>query len=423
MKLLYGLLMGLCVSSGYAQTTTYFEQNFSSSSNVADYKGGGTNKFTEILGNTPSTTGINNEALTLTKASGGQVRFAKTDDLFSANPTILYVQFTVSVDITEPSAAVNPYNYLYFGNLNDNGSLPTNASVFARLGFHFPTAGNSFNLHLQDGGSVTKGPYTGTKTITWVLNVSGNPTTYTDEDGRTGTLAANKMDIWVDNSLEFDEASELSTGVSPTDFKFLWNNSNGTLTVDNLKILGSQGPMPVELLYFKAVASASQVRLNWATASEKNARSFVVERSTDAEQYEVLETYKASGTTNERKEYRGVDENPLPGKSYYRLRQIDEDGTEYVCRTVSVERPESAELDIQILGNPLLNAQQFTIRTTARDVSYELYTHQGEPIPMRVTRADGNQDDLQLQQGLRKGLYLLRATQAKAVVTRRIVVE
>lgn len=198
MKYFYLAVLACLLTKLQAQTTTYFEQNFNSSSEAADYKGGGLNKFTELLANSPSTLDLSSQNLTFTKAAGSQVRFAKTDDLFTATPTVLYVQFTISANITEVSSATTPYNYLYFGNLNDNGSLPANASVFARLGFHFNTVGDSFQLHLQEGGSVNKGPYSGTKTITWVMNVSGAPTTYTDGSGHSGSLEGNKMDIWVD---------------------------------------------------------------------------------------------------------------------------------------------------------------------------------------------------------------------------------
>ncbi|MDQ1086895.1 T9SS type A sorting domain-containing protein [Siphonobacter sp. SORGH_AS_1065] len=420
MKYLYSFLLLCGVNLTYAQVTTYFEQDFSSSSNTADYKGGGPNKFTELVANGSSTIDLSSQKLTLNKAAGSQIRFSKTDDLFTQTPTILYIQFTISANITETSNATTLYNYLYVGNLNDNGSLPANASVFARLGFHFNTLGNSFQLHVQEGGSVNKGPYSGTKTVTWIMNVSNASTSYNDDEGRVGTLEANKMDIWVDNSLEFDEASELSTGVMPTDFKFIWNNSNGTVTFDNLKIKGSMGPMPVELVYFKVTPVGTKVRMNWATSQEKNAKSFVVERSKDAEFFEVIGTYEASGTTTQRNEYSAVDEDPLSGTSYYRLRQIDEDGTQYICRTVSVVRNRPT-FEWQVMGNPAVSAKAIYVQAI-QQMSYELFSKSGQPVPLKVDQLTSEQTLLSPMAMLESGMYVLRASVGNQTSSQRIII-
>lgn len=420
MKYFYLAVLAGLVTNLQAQTTTYFEQNFNSSSTVADYKGGGLNKFTELLANSPSTIDLSSQNLTLTKAAGSQIRFSKTDDLFTTTPTVLYVQFTISANITEISTATSPYNYLYFGNLNDNGSLPANASVFARLGFHFNTVGDSFQLHLQEGGSVNKGPYSGTKTITWVMNVSSAPTTYTDDSGHSGSLEANKMDIWVDNSLEFDEASELSTGVVPSDFKFIWNNSNGTVTFDNLKIQGSIGPMPVELVYFRASPAGAKVQMNWATNQEKNARSFVVERSKDAELFEIIGTYAASGTTTQRKEYAATDQSPLGGTSYYRLRQVDEDGTQHICRTVSVVRKD-ADVTWQVMGNPAVSSRTITVEASQK-MTYELFSKTGRAIPLQVQEMSSRQTILSSFEALESGVYVLKASAGGNSSSQRVII-
>ncbi|OMP12913.1 hypothetical protein COLO4_02588 [Corchorus olitorius] len=195
------------------------------------------------------------------------------------------------------------------------------------------------------------------------------------------------MDIWVDNSLEFDEASELSTGVVPSDFKFIWNNSNGTVTFDNLKIQGSIGPMPVE---------------------KKIARSFVVERSKDAELFEIIGTYAASGTTTQRKEYAATDQSPLGGTSYYRLRQIDEDGTQHICRTVSVVRKD-ADVTWQVMGNPAVSSRAITVEASQK-MTYELFSKTGRAIPLQMQEMSSRQTILSSFEALESGVYVLRAS-------------
>ncbi|GAB2864466.1 hypothetical protein GCM10027044_26530 [Hymenobacter ruber] len=86
--------------------------------------------------------------------------------------------------------------------------------------------------------------------------------------------------------------------------------------------------LPVELVLFNAqVLDDQKVGLDWVTASEKNSRAFVVERSSDGKVFRELSSVAAAGTTQQQTTYHATDEQPLPGTSYYRLRQIDLDGT------------------------------------------------------------------------------------------------
>jgi len=93
-------------------------------------------------------------------------------------------------------------------------------------------------------------------------------------------------------------------------------------------LVGTCAPLPVELILFTATITVRQaVALHWITASEKNSHSFVVERSADGKVFRSLRTLAAAGSTQARTAYDLTDEQPLAGTSYYRLRQVDLDGT------------------------------------------------------------------------------------------------
>ena len=100
---------------------------------------------------------------------------------------------------------------------------------------------------------------------------------------------------------------------------------------------GSFTLLPVELLYFTAVPEGEHVALHWATATELNNAGFQVERSGDGERFETIIRTPGMGTTQQVTEYKEVDHDPLPGLSYYRLRQTDLDGTETWSNTVAVQ--------------------------------------------------------------------------------------
>lgn len=100
---------------------------------------------------------------------------------------------------------------------------------------------------------------------------------------------------------------------------------------------GSFTLLPVELLYFTAMPEGDGVVLNWATATELNNAGFQVERSGDGERFTIIIRVPGMGTTQQVTEYKELDRDPLPGLSYYRLRQTDLDGTETWSNTVAVQ--------------------------------------------------------------------------------------
>lgn len=88
----------------------------------------------------------------------------------------------------------------------------------------------------------------------------------------------------------------------------------------------TNAPLPIELLYFDALAIGAQVALNWATATEQNNDFFTVERSADGLIWEEVLVMNGAGTSIHKIDYSAVDSRPLSGLSYYRLKQTDYDG-------------------------------------------------------------------------------------------------
>lgn len=84
---------------------------------------------------------------------------------------------------------------------------------------------------------------------------------------------------------------------------------------------------PVEWLDFEATPIDSKVRLDWSTASENNNDFFTIERSKDGLIFESLFQVASAGNSQSIQSYQGFDENPLPGRAFYRLQQTDFDGT------------------------------------------------------------------------------------------------
>ncbi len=86
-------------------------------------------------------------------------------------------------------------------------------------------------------------------------------------------------------------------------------------------------PLPVSLLYFEATKMESYVALNWATSEEHNNLEFVIQKSSDGLNFDSIGTVIGNGNTNVTSIYSFEDHTIASGTSYYRLMQVDRNGT------------------------------------------------------------------------------------------------
>lgn len=105
--------------------------------------------------------------------------------------------------------------------------------------------------------------------------------------------------------------------------------SGGAGTVENVTI---QAPLPVSLARFTAVAVRLDAQLRWTTASERDNDRFVVERSADGSAFEAVGTVRGQGNSTKAVDYAFADAGAARYAAsgqplYYRLRQVDLDGT------------------------------------------------------------------------------------------------
>ncbi len=105
----------------------------------------------------------------------------------------------------------------------------------------------------------------------------------------------------------------------------------------NWTLVDRSSPLPIELLHFTAKLDAkSEVDLSWATASERNNAWFVIEKTRDAKEYHFVNRTPGAGNSSSTREYTAKDPAPFQGLSYYRLAQIDYDGTTVYSPLVAI---------------------------------------------------------------------------------------
>jgi hypothetical protein len=134
------------------------------------------------------------------------------------------------------------------------------------------------------------------------------------------------------------------------------NNTNNTVTVSNIDgfspwvLVKDDWELPVELLSFTAKLNSPFVDIVWITSNEFNNEYFEIERTLNFETVETLHREAGAGFSNREISYTYTDEKPYSGVSYYRLKQVDFDG--------SISYSDWQAINIQEHDKPQLNENE-----------------------------------------------------------------
>ena len=114
--------------------------------------------------------------------------------------------------------------------------------------------------------------------------------------------------------------------------------------------------LPVELLSFEAKNNDKTVDLTWTTASESNNAGFDIEQSNDGKTFDKIGFVKGSGTTSQKQNYTFKDNTPLSTTAYYRLQQVNFDGSKVSSNIITVELKNKGK-GVKIYPNPIKDGQ------------------------------------------------------------------
>lgn len=149
-------------------------------------------------------------------------------------------------------------------------------------------------------------------------------------------------------------------------------------------------PLPVELVSFKAEVEGEKVQLLWSTASELNNDFFIVERWIDGELFEPIGTVDGSGTTNELINYGFVDRSPVNGLSYYRLKQVDFDGTTAFSEIIQVDFYSGlSDVTVLLYPNPASDFFHVNIDATIENAEVRIIDQLGRDMTAGIEREEG----------------------------------
>ena len=135
--------------------------------------------------------------------------------------------------------------------------------------------------------------------------------------------------------------------------------------------------LPTKISYFQLRKNGNRVDVEWTTGNEFNNDYFDIERSLDGQNFERIVRAKGAGTSSSGHQYHAIDSFPASGLNYYRLKQVNFDGSfdysEILTETMQLS------VSVSLFPNPV-NDNRAQLRFTAPDkcnVSLEIRDYSG----------------------------------------------
>lgn len=144
------------------------------------------------------------------------------------------------------------------------------------------------------------------------------------------------------------------------------------------------GVIPVELNSFTAIGTKTGIQLNWETTTETNNLGFDIERSSNGKDFQKIGFVSGKGTTTSKSVYSFLDQSDDFTKQYYRLKQIDLNGSFKYSPTVEIDLSVPATFNLsQNYPNPFNPTTTFSFGLPVEsDVKVAIYNSVGEFVKM-----------------------------------------
>ncbi len=241
-----------------------------------------------------------------------------------------------------------------------------------------------------------------------------------------------KVMVWNTASSEWDDKGGVNFSGGNTISQGSFESSVSTSFSERIFILGSSdaaNALPITLESFTGYVENDSHYLEWITSSEINNDYFELQRSVDGLTYEVLTTVEGAGTTSDKQFYDYVDRSPVFGKNYYRLVQVDIDGTRYdEGDIILLENANQLErLDYKMYPNPTRGSNvnlEISTPDSDREAVVSMYDLQGRRYYRGVISS--NQlfmpITIQLSNDAKSGMYIVIVEQGDFKVQKKLLI-
>ena len=166
-------------------------------------------------------------------------------------------------------------------------------------------------------------------------------------------------------------------------------------------------PLPVELIEFYGISNGHSVELYWTTASELNNDYFDIEKSDDGVNFLAIGRVNGNGTTDNRHTYHFTDYSISEKPTYYRLKQVDFDGSNEYSKLIVVNSFLGQNEAVSVYPNPGNNAKDSYISSVSSIKSVSIIDVNGRQI-LNLKPEAGSDRQLKLPRFMNSGIFILK---------------
>ena len=177
---------------------------------------------------------------------------------------------------------------------------------------------------------------------------------------------------------------------------------------EDYPVISQAAPLTIKLLDFNATLTRDKnVLLNWKAYADNEAAGFEVERSTDQNGWEKIGTVNLN-TSAFTADYSLLDQQPVTGKSYYRLKMIEKSGSSRYSNTRLIQI-DNLITNLKIYPNPVKNDVTVSFNSVV-DQTATLYVRSmaGEVMIKKSMGLSHGDNRISFKtDGLSNGLYIV----------------
>lgn len=185
--------------------------------------------------------------------------------------------------------------------------------------------------------------------------------------------------------------------------------------------------LPITLISFDTeTGDNGTVHITWATAAEINNEYFELQRSEDGIKFETVQVLEGAGNSSIRLDYNTTDVPPMNTIVYYRLNQVDYDGTNTYSDLIAI-KVNQFEFGFDVAPNPTKG--QFTIRmdnATAEELNITIYNTLGQIVKIDNAVTEPGLPvklDVSLNSDLPSGSYFVNVTAGNDQMIKQLILE
>ena len=281
----------------------------------------------------------------------------------------------------------------------------------------------SINSRLKREWLIEESGTVGTVSITFDLSAVGGPSGVGTNNLNLVRLMTDPTDSDFTSGVTLTAPTSVDASANTVTFEF-------DFTDGMYYTLGSTeyNALPITLVHFDAKpVDNSRVKVEWTTAEEIGNAFFTVERSQDGTAFTAIGAMDGAGDSNQLINYEFIDNRPLNGPSFYRLKQTDFNGEFEYSWLVRVYVNRNEDIAMSLYPNPVDLGDNLRVAYNVVEdtqAAFSFISASGAVLKSEERLIVASEEYVELStKGLRKGLHILRVVdEQNHVISMKVII-